>query len=45
MTMSEKIYRDDVHFTIDGEDVIASPYETILQAAKRLGKAIPNLCN
>ncbi len=45
MTVSEKIYRDDVYFTIDGEDVIASPYETILQVAKRQGKAIPNLCN
>ncbi len=45
MDMSEKIQRDDIHFTIDGEAVVASPYETIWQAAKRLGKAIPHLCH
>ncbi len=33
--MSEKIHRDDVNFTIDGEAVSASPYETVLQTAKR----------
>jgi len=42
--MSERIIRDDVHFTIDGEAVIASPHETILQVAKRIGKQIPHLC-
>ncbi len=42
--MSEKIHRDDVNFTIDGEAVSASPYETILQTAKRIGKSIPHLC-
>lgn len=42
--MSERIQRDDVHFTIDDESVTASPYETIWQAAKRIGKDIPHLC-
>jgi len=43
--MSEKIRRDDVQFTIDGEAVTASPYETIWQAAVRMGKSIPHLCH
>jgi formate dehydrogenase major subunit len=42
--MSERIQRDDVHFTLDGEAVTASPYETIWQVAQRLGKSIPHLC-
>ena len=42
--MSE-IRRDNIHFTIDGEEVVASPYETIWQAATRIGKAIPHLCH
>ncbi len=43
--MSKKIQRDDIHFTIDGEAVTASPYETVWQVAKRQGKSIPNLCH
>jgi formate dehydrogenase major subunit len=40
-----EIRRDDIHFTIDGEDVVASHYETIWEAATRIGKAIPHLCH
>ncbi len=42
--MSDSIQRDDAHFTIDGEEAVASPYETVWQVAKRLGKSIPHLC-
>ncbi|OGT34052.1 MAG: formate dehydrogenase subunit alpha [Gammaproteobacteria bacterium RBG_16_51_14] len=42
--MSE-IRRDNIHFTIDGEEVVSSPYETIWEAATRIGKAIPHLCH
>jgi formate dehydrogenase major subunit len=40
-----QIQRDDVRFTIDGVEVVASPYETIWQAASRIGKVIPHLCH
>ena len=33
-----------VHFTLDGETVAAMEGETILQAARRLGREIPHLC-
>lgn len=42
--MSERIQRDEVHFIIDGESVVAAPHETIWQVAKRIGKSIPHLC-
>jgi len=35
---------DTVTFNLDGEDIQALPGETILQAAKRVGKEIPHLC-
>ncbi len=33
-----------VKFTLDGQEILAYPDETILQAAKRYGIAIPHLC-
>ena len=33
-----------VAFKLNGEDVIAGPGETIIQAADRLGVTIPRLC-
>jgi formate dehydrogenase major subunit len=35
---------ETVNFTLDGQALTASPEETILQAAERIGIAIPRLC-
>lgn len=35
---------DKITFSLDGNDVIAKPGETIWQAAKRVGTDIPHLC-
>ena len=35
---------DGISFTLDGEDVIAAPGETIWQVAQRKGTEIPHLC-
>ncbi|OYU73034.1 MAG: hypothetical protein CFE45_38445, partial [Burkholderiales bacterium PBB5] len=33
-----------IHFHLDGQAIEAQPGETILQAARRAGTAIPHLC-
>jgi len=40
-----QIRRDNVCFTIDGAEVEALPYETIWEAASRIGKVLPHLCH
>jgi formate dehydrogenase major subunit len=40
-----KIQQNNIHFTIDGEEIMASPQETIWEAATRIGKVIPHLCH
>ncbi len=34
-----------INITIDGEHIVASKYETILDVANRMGKKIPTLCH
>ena len=38
------VARDAIVFRLNGEDVAATPGETILEAADRVGVAIPRLC-
>ncbi|HEY3461174.1 MAG TPA: 2Fe-2S iron-sulfur cluster-binding protein, partial [Casimicrobiaceae bacterium] len=35
---------DPVTFRLNGEEVVAEPGETIIEAADRIGVAIPRLC-
>lgn len=44
MVANPKFLQETVAFILDGEEIRAFAGETILQAAKRVGKEIPHLC-